>query len=115
MAILFVSSLLLVAADQLWVYFIFAVLFGLAWGGTSTLRSTVVAELFGLSAHGMLTGAIFFIAVIGGTIAPILTGYIFDVSGQYHLAFVIIAALAFVGMGMAAFLNFYAAARRRAK
>jgi MFS family permease len=98
MAILTISSLVLIFATSLWGLFIFAILFGIAWGGTSTLRSTMIVELFGLSSHGSITGAVFFISVLGGTIGPLLTGYIFDVSGHYEAAFIVISILSLSGL-----------------
>jgi MFS family permease len=98
MAILTISSLVLIFANSLWGLFIFAILFGIAWGGTSTLRSTMIVELFGLSSHGSITGAVFFISVLGGTIGPLLTGYIFDVSGHYEAAFIVISILSLSGL-----------------
>ena len=100
MAILTISSIILILAASLWSLFIFAILFGFAWGGTSTLRSTMVVELFGLRSHGSITGAVFFISVIGGTISPLLTGYIYDFSGHYEAAFIVISVLSLFGLGL---------------
>jgi MFS family permease len=111
MAILSISSILLFLAGSLWMLFIFAVLFGISWGGTSTLRSTMVAELFGLNSHGVITGAVFFISVIGGTISPLLTGYVFDVSGNYHIAFLVIVGLSFLGLIISLILNYHSSFR----
>jgi MFS family permease len=111
MAILSISSILLFMAGSLWMLFIFAVLFGISWGGTSTLRSTMVAELFGLNSHGVITGAVFFISVIGGTISPLLTGYVFDVSGNYHIAFLVIVGLSFLGLIISLVLNYHSSFR----
>jgi MFS family permease len=111
MTTLFISSILLFIASSLWVFFIFAILFGIAWGGTSTLRSTMVAELFGLNSHGVITGAVFFISVIGGTISPLLTGYVFDVSGHYHIAFLVIVGLSFLGLIISLILKYQSSNR----
>ena len=49
----------------------------------------MTAELFGLKAHGTIYGSIFFCGATGGALGPVLVGYVFDVSGSYHSAFVI--------------------------
>lgn len=105
MGVLFISSILLLSASSVWSFFLFAVVFGIAWGGTSTLRSTLVAELFGLQAHGAITGAILLVAVIGGTLGPILAGHIFDISGQYHAAFLLVIGFNLIGFLMALYLK----------
>jgi len=56
-------------------------------GGYFTIMSPIVAEFFGLNAHGVLFGIVAFSGTIGGAIGPILAGYIFDVTAGYGLAF----------------------------
>ena len=68
----------------------------------------MVAELFGLKSHGQLTGAILLISVIGGTISPILSGYIFDVNGSYQLAFFLIFGFSIIGLSLSFILKRYA-------
>jgi len=66
---------------------LFAVIYGIAHGGYFTTMSPIVAEFFGLNAHGVLFGIVAFSGTIGGAIGPILAGYIFDVTAGYDLAF----------------------------
>jgi MFS family permease len=106
MGVLLASSLLLLAASAAWSFYLFAVIFGIAWGGTSTLRSTLVAELFGLQAHGAITGAVLLVAVTGGTLGPILAGHIFDISGQYRAAFLLVIGFNIIGLMLALYLTF---------
>jgi len=86
------------AAGELWMFYLFAGIFGFAHGGFFALISPAVADLFGLSAHGTLFGAVFFAGTVGGAISPPLAGYIFDVTGSYQLAFIIIVAASVVGL-----------------
>ncbi len=81
----------LVFADNLWALYLFGVGFGFAWGGLSALQSLVTAELFGLSALGILVGNFSFAFCFGGLVGPIITGHIFDVSGSYKTAFIMLA------------------------
>ena len=61
-------------------------------------QSPLLAELFGLSSHGVIIGVIFFAASIGGAIGPILVGHIFDITGSYQLAFLICGAVAIMAV-----------------
>jgi MFS family permease len=106
MGALFISSILLLSASSAASFYLFAIVFGIAWGGTSTLRSTLVAELFGLQAHGVITGAILLVAVTGGTLGPILAGHIFDISGRYHTAFLLIIGFNLIGFLTALYLKY---------
>jgi len=56
-------------------------------GGTATVRAPIAAEVFGLGSLGMLLGTVEFAVAIGHAIGSILPGWIFDVSGNYQLAF----------------------------
>ena len=86
-------------------FYLFAFIFGFAYGAVSTLESPVVAELFGLSSHGTIFGAIFFSDSIGGAIGAVLGGRIFDITGGYQLAFIISAALSIIAIILAIFLG----------
>jgi len=83
----------LMAAGEVWMLYLFAAIIGFAYGGVATLMAPVVAELFGLSSHGVILGFVFFIDCQGGAIGPVLAGRIFDVTGSYQWAFLICAAL----------------------
>ncbi len=78
----------------------FAAVFGFGYGGLSCLQSLIAAELYGLTALGVITAIFSFSFNIGGAIGPVMAGYLFDVTQSYHWAFLlcllaIIAALLF--------------------
>ena len=64
-----------------------------------------VAELFGTGSHGTLFGMILFSGTIGGSVGPLLTGYLFDVTDSYRLAFFLLIALSIAGFTLIAFLK----------
>lgn len=89
---------LLFAKDS-WMFYVFAVVFGIAYGGETAVMNLVPAELFGLKYLGAISAATFFMGAIGGAIGAPLAGHIFDITGSYDLAFlicIIISALAFI-------------------
>jgi len=92
-------------ADELWMLYLFAVIYGVAHGGFLALISPTVAGLFGTSSHGVLLGIVFFSGTIGGAIGPILAGYIFDTASSYQLAFLICAAMSVTGTILASLLR----------
>jgi MFS family permease len=87
----------LVLADELWVLYLFAVIFGIAMGGAGTSESPLIARLFGLNSHGLIYAFLGLGFTAGGAVGPVMTGYIFDVAESYQLAFWICAAFSFVG------------------
>ena len=93
-----VALLWLQPARDLRMFYLFAVVFGFAYGGLVVLELPITAELFGLRAHGAIFGIIHFGATTGGAISPLLTGRIFDITGNYQLAFLVFAAVSFIGL-----------------
>ncbi|MFC2017287.1 MFS transporter, partial [Chloroflexota bacterium] len=63
-----------VAAKGVWMLYPFAIIFGFGYGGLVALQSLMVADLFGMRAHGVILGANAFISTIGAAIGPLLTG-----------------------------------------
>lgn len=91
----------LTRADTLWELYAFAVIYGIAHGGFFTAISPIVAELFGIRAHGGLFGIVVCFGTTGGAIGPFVTGLMFDRFLNYTAAFtalILIAAIAFVLM-----------------
>lgn len=89
-----VALVLLQVVNNLTVLYIFAALFGISYGGIMSLQSLVTARLFGLRAVGVLMGVITLLYTIGCAVGPTVTGYIFDVTGSYSLAFWIATGIA---------------------
>jgi MFS family permease len=99
--ILLISGLLwLQTAKELWMLYLFAVIYGTAHGGYFTTISPIVAEFFGIRAHGVLFGIIAFSGNVGGAIGPILAGYIFDVTAGYSPAFWLCTLMSALGLAL---------------
>ncbi len=88
-------------AKELWMLYLFATLFGFGYGALIALESPMVAELFGLKAHGALLGVVHLGVTIGGAASPLLAGRIFDVTGSYQLAFLVTLGLCVAGVILA--------------
>jgi len=57
--------------------------------------------LFGLRSYGVIVGIILFLYTLGGTLGPVIAGYIFDVSQHYQIAFILITGLCALSIAMA--------------
>jgi MFS family permease len=97
-----VAMLFLVLFTGVYLFYLFAVIYGFAVGGGGAMEPTIVAELFGMKAHGLILGVMSFVFTVGGAIGPLVTGYIFDVNGSYHSAFLVCAAFSAIGLILAA-------------
>jgi len=92
----------LLFAEEIWMFYLYAVVQGLSFASVVTLLPVLTAELFGIKSLGVMIGALTLVGIIGEAIGPVLTGSIFDITGSYRLAFlicvVIIAAAAILSL-----------------
>jgi len=100
-----ITLVLLMVARELWVFYLFATVFGMAYGGWATIMSPMVADLFGLRSHGVILGSATFGATLGGAVGPVIAGRIYDVTGSYQLAFILCIILSIIGLVAASFLK----------
>jgi MFS family permease len=100
-----VAFLWLVPAREMWMLYVFTVLFGFTRGGMVPSESPLVARVFGLSSHGLILGVVGLGFTSGAAIGPFLTGYIFDVTGSYQMAFPVCAVVSIIGLTLAATLT----------
>jgi len=98
---LIVSLLIFYAFPEQTFVFIGVAIYGIAHGGFFTVTSPTVAEYFGLKSHGAIFGLVLFFGTIGGAAGPILAGRVFDMTGNYAIAFISLAVLAAVGLVLA--------------
>jgi len=100
-----VALLWLQVAQELWMLYLFAAIFGFGYGGQTALMAPIAAELFGLRAHSTILGIVVFVVTIGGAAGPIIAGHIFDITNSYYLAFSICATLSIIGFILTSFLR----------
>jgi len=74
-------------------FYLFAMVFGLAYGGMVPLTAIVPAELFGLKAFGVIYAGLMLVSTIGESLGAPVAGFIFDKTGQYWPAFLICIVL----------------------
>jgi MFS family permease len=104
--ILMLGALLwLMPATEVWMLYLFAALFGFAYGGCVVAESPLAAVLFGLHSHGVILGFIAFAFCAGGAFGPWVTGYIFDFASSYRFAFFCCAILSAMALMLTAILK----------
>jgi len=94
--IMIAAMVLLMQSSSLWMFYIFACLFGIAYGGLSPSVTATVSDSFGTRHLGAIMGILDLGWVIGGAAGPAIAGYIFDVTGKYFLAFIFVALAALI-------------------
>jgi MFS family permease len=97
---LFLGLIWLQFANQFWMLYLFAAVYGLAHGGLFTAISPLVAEWFGIRSHGAIFGLVGCFGTTGGAVGPFLAGFLFDLSGSYTATFRIITALSMLAWGL---------------
>ncbi len=68
---------------------------GLSWTATVPLSAALTGDFFGVRNVGVLFGLIYLSHQLGAGLGAWLSGYIFDVTGSYDLAFALAAYLCF--------------------
>jgi MFS family permease len=87
-------------AEAFWMLILFAIIYGIAHGGLFTVISPIVAEYFGVRAHGALFGIVFFSSMVGGAVGPVIAGHIFDTTSSYSLAFWVCIAVTALALAL---------------
>jgi MFS family permease len=80
-------------AKGIWAFYLFAIAFGLAYGGIAPLVTLVPAELFGMKSLGVIIGTLMLYGTFGEAGGPPFAGYIYDMTGSYHTALLTMAAI----------------------
>ncbi len=101
----------LLASNGLWPIYLFATIFGMAYGNSATQESPLSAVLFGLTSHGIIFAAASVGFTLGAALGPWVAGYIFDVSQSYRSAIAISAGVAMLGFALNVLLPMPAPAR----
>jgi MFS family permease len=97
-ALMDASLFWLIPSNQSWMLYLFAVIFGIGIGGMGTSESPLIASLFGKSSHGLIYGTLVLIWMIGGSVGPIVVGYMCDVIGNYQMAFLLCDVIGLAGL-----------------
>ena len=87
---------LLFFLQEAWMLYCFVFLYGFSHGCRIPAHLDVLGEFYGMKILGLIIGmTVTFGQTLGG-FAPYLAGYIFDLTGSYRIAFMIVMMLLFM-------------------
>ena len=91
------AVVLLTFSSELWMFYTFAVIFGIGFGGRNPLTTSIRGEYFGRGNFGKILG----ISTIPMNALLLLSspfaGYMYDWQGSYTIAFLVLAAFNYAG------------------
>jgi len=103
--LMILSAFILILSKEVWMLYLFALIFGFGYGGLAIIESLLAADLFGLRAHGLIFGVLTFIVTIGASIGPLVAGYIFDLNDSYYTLFLIFFTVSIIGSALISLLR----------
>lgn len=77
------ATLWLIVVTELWMLYVFAMIYGFFWGGRLPPLIASVAWLFGTASLAELIGITLAAGVVVGASAPLLAGFVYDRTGSY--------------------------------
>jgi len=89
--------MILAFATSLTEVMIFATIFGIAFGTRGTLMTVLRAEVFGRANFSRLAGLMDPISSVSVLLSPLFAGKVFDSSGSYQLALIVLASVNALG------------------
>lgn len=95
----------LLRATDIWMLYLFAAVFGFAYGGCVPLLPVIAGEIFELKSIGAIVGVHMLGVAIGGAIGPLLAGYVFDVTQSYYFAFMVSGMCTILALILLAFIR----------
>jgi MFS family permease len=96
-ALLQVGILLwLIWSRELWMFYVFAIVFGSSWGGLSTMVTVLIGDVFGMRSIGAIMGVMSAGWSLGAASGPAIGGFTFDAIGNYFTAFSLGAGAMFI-------------------
>jgi MFS family permease len=81
----------LIWSHDLWMFYVFAVAFGFAYGGIVPAMTAMIGDTFGPKNIGTIMGVLAAGFQFGAGIGPVIGGLAFDLNGNYSLAFLVAA------------------------
>ncbi|MDO8637561.1 MAG: MFS transporter, partial [Dehalococcoidia bacterium] len=100
-----IALLAIKSPSQAWLPYVFALLWGCSYGTTIVIVAVVSANLFQGKNFGVIFGFITLFGQLIGSPGAWVGGYLFDLNGNYHLAFILASVSAAVSCALMWALN----------
>jgi MFS family permease len=105
LAIQGIAITIIAFADSVLLAYLFALLYGIGFGGRNPLTTAIRGEYFGRKAFATIMGISQFPMNIGMIGAPLFAGYMFDTTNSYVIPFSVFAILTFFGAFLMLFVK----------
>ncbi len=79
----------LIGASNVWMFFLFGIIYGYSYGGHGPQLPALAGETLGLKHMGTILGSLNFFWGLGAAVGPVLAGYLLDATGSYSSAFIL--------------------------
>ena len=79
----------LTCSQELWMFYLFALVFGFGFGGIDSIVTSLIGDIFGVHSIGAIMGMLAIAWGIGAATGPFIGGLIFDITKSYFIAFLI--------------------------
>ena len=97
--------LVIALSDSFLMAYVFALFYGVGFGGRTPLTTAIRGEYFGRKAFATIMGLSQLPMNLAMIAAPLFAGYMFDTSGTYIVPFTTFAALSFLGAVLMLFVR----------
>jgi len=96
-----IAVILLLFCQEIWMFFLFAVIFGFGYGGAAGILPAFPVDYFGSKATATILGLMIILGGVGVALGTLASGRIFDVTGSYYymIWMCIIALVMAIGFG----------------
>jgi MFS family permease len=104
-AALTVGVAVLVRSSSATAVWVFVVLYGMGRGMATLLRATLVADLFGATNYGGISGVLSSCTTVATAAGPLAAGLLFDATGGYRILLRVLLALALAATVLSAMVE----------
>jgi len=91
--------------DQIWGFYLFAIVFGIGYGGLDPATLALIGDIFGVRSLGRITGSLTFFWALGAGAGSAAGGLIYDATGSYFRAFILVGCLLLAAACLALFIR----------
>ena len=96
--LLFIALVSLAWAKDLWMLYLFALIYGIGWGALSMVVVILITDNFAGPNLGLTMGTMQTAFALGAAIGPAMGGLVFDAQNSYTMAFLAASAIMFISI-----------------
>ena len=91
-----VGLAILISSQKIAAIYLFLIVYGIGYGAQIAVSGPVMGRYFGRKGYATINGAMGFVNMPIGMIAPIYAGWTYDVTSSYMSAYIVVTALLFL-------------------